>query len=477
MNDTVRTSLITCAGNTEFSTRELIVGSGVGGSLCADWYSRQREGVLVLEEGPDSSELPSPPTLLGCMRGMWREGGIVPIESNARFVFAEGRTVGGGSMVNAGILHRLPPEIATDWQTRYHLANYGTEVLEPFFSQAEAVCAIPPSPTPSPSLQAQFFCDGAKAQSWETVSPLTTIGTQPNGFISRQSMRATYLARACTQGTQILTRCRAQRIIIQQNRAVGVIAEHEHPDGTKHLITIHCERLTLACGALQTPLLLQRSGITRRIGQTLRFHPTLRITASFPTVVRPWNDLMSAIQIKALAPELSFGMSLSWPAHLAASLTPQWPYSRPLLDQLEHLAMYYVATPSHGTGHIRPFGPSSYRVTYPLGAQDLFWLEKGYRHLARLLTSAGAIHLAGSLRGKTNIEQPFKAKDLFAMSIHAFSSCPMGETDMCPVDSYGKLKGFTNITIQDASLLPEAPTVNPQLTVMATVLRNLTLGS
>lgn len=475
MSDPIRHALVACKGEAEKHVQHLIIGSGVGGSLCADSHTKQGQAVLVLEEGPDISELASPVTLQTCMQGMWREGGIVPVESNARFVFAEGRTVGGGSMVNAGILHRLPDAIRADWESRYKIEQYQQKDLEPFFQMAEDMCAAPPAQAPLPA-QAELFCTGAKHQGWDAVTPLTTIGAQTDGAVRRQSMRATYLAQAAQQGAEILTRCRAYRIHVENESSIKVSAEHTHPDGSKHLMTIYCEHLTLACGALQTPLLLQRSGITRGIGQTLRFHPTLRITAAFDPVVEPWKDLMSAIQIKTLAPELSFGMSLSWPAHLAASLMPQWPVSQSWLPSLKHLAMYYVATPSHGTGIVQSVGRSHYRVRYHLGADDLRWLEQGYRHLEALLRSAGATYLAGSLRSGTEAARPFRAKDLFTMSIHAFSSCPMGERDDCPVDSYGRVKGFKRISIQDASLLPEAPTVNPQLSIMATVLRNLTLS-
>lgn len=474
MRDTISQALHRCQGETSLRIRHLIIGSGVGGSITADWYSKTKDGVLILEEGPDISELPSLTNLQTCMEHMWREGGIVPIESNARFVFAEGRVVGGGSMVNAGILHRLPENIRADWEKRYQIRSYSQTDLEPFYKNAEEICVAPP--VIAVPKQAEYFRTGAKTRGWETVTPQSTIGTDANNHTNRRSMRATYLERAAHQGAQILTRCRAYRIHIEGERAISVEAEHTHADGTKHLLRITFDTLTIACGALQTPILLQRSGIRKRIGTTLRFHPTLRITAQFPEPVRPWNELMPTMQIKALAPHLSFGMSLSWPVHLAASLTPQWPETRSWLSALEKTAMYYVATISHGTGTIQALGKRHYRAKYTLAPQDIHWLQEGYRHLAALLRGAGATDLRGSLRPGTPEDLPFAPKNLFAMSIHAFSSCPMGEASLCPVDSYGRLKGFTNISIQDASLIPESPSVNPQLTIMATVLRNLQLG-
>jgi nucleoside-diphosphate-sugar epimerase len=58
--------------------------------------------------------------------------------------------------------------------------------------------------------------------------------------------------------------------------------------------------------------------------------------------------------------------------------------------------------------------------------------------------------------------------------VHAFSSCPMGENpDFCATDSFGKVSGFRNLYINDASLIPDSPGVNPQGTTMAIALRNL----
>jgi len=60
------------------------------------------------------------------------------------------------------------------------------------------------------------------------------------------------------------------------------------------------------------------------------------------------------------------------------------------------------------------------------------------------------------------------------ISIHSFSSCPMGEDKKkCAVDSFGKLHGFQNIYVNDASLLPRSPSVNPQGPIMTVALRNM----
>jgi choline dehydrogenase-like flavoprotein len=60
------------------------------------------------------------------------------------------------------------------------------------------------------------------------------------------------------------------------------------------------------------------------------------------------------------------------------------------------------------------------------------------------------------------------------MTVHLCSTVPLGEdAQRCGADSYGLVRGTKNVYVNDASLLPEAPGVNPQATVMAIAVRNV----
>jgi choline dehydrogenase-like flavoprotein len=49
----------------------------------------------------------------------------------------------------------------------------------------------------------------------------------------------------------------------------------------------------------------------------------------------------------------------------------------------------------------------------------------------------------------------------------------MGEDrTRCVADSYGRVHGVTALRVNDASLLPNAPGINPQGTIMAIAARN-----
>jgi choline dehydrogenase-like flavoprotein len=59
------------------------------------------------------------------------------------------------------------------------------------------------------------------------------------------------------------------------------------------------------------------------------------------------------------------------------------------------------------------------------------------------------------------------------MTVHLCSTVPMGsDAERAAADSHGRVHGTDNVYVNDASLLPDAPGVNPQASVMAVAIRN-----
>jgi choline dehydrogenase-like flavoprotein len=59
------------------------------------------------------------------------------------------------------------------------------------------------------------------------------------------------------------------------------------------------------------------------------------------------------------------------------------------------------------------------------------------------------------------------------MTVHLTSTVRMGEDrSRAAADSFGSVWGFGNLRVNDASLLPDAPGVNPQAAIMTIAARN-----
>jgi choline dehydrogenase-like flavoprotein len=229
--------------------------------------------------------------------------------------------------------------------------------------------------------------------------------------------------------------------------------------------------------------LLRRSGITRNVGDALQVHPTVKIVARFPEAVNAAGMGVPVHQVKEFSPRLSLGCSISSPAYVALGLLDHPEAARETCRTWQNTAIYYAMITSAGQGTVR--GVPGWRdplVRYALTEADRRNLADGLKKLAQALFAGGATQLFPSLtRGPmlhsegclSKIPDVLPDGHANLMTIHLFSSAPMGEAQSrCAADSFGRVHGFKNLYINDASLLCTAPGVNPQGSIMAIARRN-----
>jgi choline dehydrogenase-like flavoprotein len=180
---------------------------------------------------------------------------------------------------------------------------------------------------------------------------------------------------------------------------------------------------------------------------------------------------------------LSFGGSASQPGLVALALTDHWELMRQAVTEWRQIAVYYAAITSEGRGRVTALpGMRDPLVTYRLTARDRALLGRGLARLALVMLEAGAHEVYPSFRGApivrnradlAQLSGRFTAAAASVMTVHLCSTVPMGEDRaVAAADSFGRLHGSDNVYVNDASLLPDAPGVNPQAAVMAISTRN-----
>jgi choline dehydrogenase-like flavoprotein len=188
-------------------------------------------------------------------------------------------------------------------------------------------------------------------------------------------------------------------------------------------------------------------------------------------------------QVKEFAPRYSFGCSISTPPYLALALLDHPAQAREVSHAWPHLVTYYAMITGEGRGTIRALPRiRDPLVRYNLSEHDRRDLSDGLRKLCAALFAGGATNL---YPGITHCPQFSSRDDLSQlpnalpagltslMTIHLFSSCPMGEDQAkCATNSFGRVHGFKNLYVNDARLLCTAPGVNPQGSIMAVARRN-----
>lgn len=465
----------------------IVIGSGPGGAITAALLAEAGRDVLLIEEGSHLPLTSCAPFSQQEMLQKYRNGGQTVALGKNKIAYVEGRCVGGGSEINSGLYHRTPPEVLAQWRKTFQVEGLLEEDLRPHFESCEQAVSVSylPHAAPRASLKLQ---EGASKLGWQAIEvprwfryDQTPTAARPPGAETgrRQSMTETFIPRFLRAGGKLQANTRAQ---LFRQTASGWAVTVRHACGAEGQIA--ADYLFLCAGAVHTPALLRRSGITRNVGNSFQVHPTVKIVARFPEEVNAPDMGVPVHKVTEFSPRLSFGCSISSPAYLALGLLDYPPAARTTLEHWRHSAIYYAMITGEGHGSIRPL--PRFRdplVRYALTQGDRRQLATGLRQLAQTLFAAGATHLFPSLAngpelrdlaGLGQIPEMLPAGLTNLMSIHLFSSCPMGENhNLCATDSFGRVHGMKNLFINDASLLCTAPSVNPQGSIMAIARRNV----
>jgi len=457
----------------------LVVGSGAGGAPTAAILAEAGLDVLLVEEGPWVDQGSVRPFSLDQMDRQYRSGGLTVALGRPSIAYTEGRCAGGGTEINSGLYRRPSEETLERWRAGWGIREFDLDEFDRLCDEVEAALSVQllPGPAIAPS---ERLRDGATALGWAN-DEIPRWMTYPGGDTThgtRQSMTRTYLPQAFAAGATMLTETRVDRLIVDEGRAFR--AELTRADGTP--ATVDFERVVVCCGAIHSPALLQRSGIRGRVGRGLAVHPTVKLSARFDEAINVVDDV-PVHQVKEFAPDLSFGGSASHPGLVALALTDSWTSMRHAVTDWPEMAVYYAAITSEGRGAVTALpGFADPLVTYRLTRRDRDVLGRGLARLALVMLSAGAREVYPSFRGApvvrtradlAELSNRFRATVASVMTVHLCSTIPMGDnTDRAAADSFGKVHGTRNVWVNDASLLPDAPGVNPQASVMAIALRN-----
>ncbi|MFC1481842.1 FAD-dependent oxidoreductase [Candidatus Neomarinimicrobiota bacterium] len=459
----------------------VVIGSGPGGATTAHILAEAGLDVLIIESGPYLKLSSCQSFSLEEMRQKYRNAGQTIAFGKPRVQYVEGQCVGGGSEINSALYHRTPDSIVERWQQEYGVIDIAPHDLSPHFEVIEHDLSISTATSTLPRASV-ILEEGSNKLGWLSMEvPRWQINDGDESPGIRNSMTRTYIPRALKNGARLLSNSTISSLRKQGSkwRLTGVCSD----DGNRTNITVNADVVVLACGAIHTPFLLRSNGILRNVGNQLQLHPTIKLVAYFDEEVNADNIGVPVHQVKEFSPEMSFGCSISTLPYLALSMIDHPGHGIDLAARWKNMAIYYAMIMPEGRGSIRKIpGFKSPFVRFNLTQKDRSRLRLAISRLAHLLHGAGASALYPSITGgpvltPNNVDhelpEHLPTNSTNIMTIHLFSSCPMGENKKrCATDSFGAVYGHDNLFISDASLLPTAPAVNPQGTIMAIARRN-----
>jgi choline dehydrogenase-like flavoprotein len=476
-----------------------IVGSGSGGSVIAAMLAERGLSVVVLEAAGYYNESDFTQLELPAYQQMFWRGGPTPT-ADGNVSLVAGTTLGGGTTINWTNCLRTRPWVREQW-AEHGLGDVGESAFD---RHLDAVLERISANDQCSDLNGtqERLREGTEALGWsfETIVRNTDhkkYSPESAAFLgfgdqsgSKQSADRTWLADAQEHEARFLTFTRATRVLVEGGRAAGVEAVWQPPDGRGAQVTIRAPRVVVACGSLESPALLLRSGIGGpAVGHNLRLHPSSVVGGAYGTDQEAWWGAPQA----GLCDEFAdtgdgYGFLIETAQYapgLIGSATP-WISAadhKQRMEEFRFTANFISLTRDRGAGQVSidANGESvpMYSVTDEL---DLENLKRGIEAQVRLHEAAGA-HMIGPLaegaptwRRGDDLEAfigavkriPFRAGGYKLFSAHQMGSCRMGDDPQTSVAGpWGELHDIKGVWIGDASAFPTSSGTNPMVSIMA----------
>ena len=480
-----------------------VVGSGAGGGVVAAELARRGLSVVVLEAGPADQAADFAQRELEGTQRLYHGAGLTSTRDAAISLFA-GRCLGGGTAVNWQTSLRTPDFIRDEWSHRSGCELFRSDEFSRALDDVSARIGVSTSES---EVNGNNACleRGCRALGYDHARIARNAqgcDTSHCGYCAfgcrlggKRSTTVTYLRDAQQSGGAIIVPdCRAQRVTIERGRVTGVQAEVRARSLEQLELIVRASRVVVCAGGLESPALLQRSGLELpELGRNLYLHPTTGVAGLYDERVEPWHGPPQTVVSSELARVAgNYGVRLETaPAHpgligFAAPWTSARAYRR-LMQRAGELSAIIVLTRDGLGGRVRARRDGSLAVTYRPGRAECALLARGIATAARVHVAAGAnevhtLHTRGLafVRGAGTPEREIDrfcerilaervdANWLLLFSAHQMGTCRMGRdrrTAVC--DEHGEVFGARGLYVADASAFPASSGVNPMITIMA----------
>jgi len=463
-----------------------IVGSGAGGAVAAAMLAEAGLDVLVLEAGAHYNRENYPVDRLDAITELYRDAGLTIASGKPPIPIPVAKAIGGTTVINSGTCFRAPEPVLENWRDEHGVAWAGD--LDEDYAEAEGFLHVTQLDPERMGRNGQLAMEGAAALGaggapiFRNAGNCVQCSSCPYGCAidAKRGMHVSYLPRAVAAGARVRAGVEAQRVLVENGRAVGLACATRGASGRPRAYEVRARRAVIAAGgAFGTPELLLRSGLGgSQVGRNFHIHPACWVGARYEEEVRGWEGVMQSFYVDEWEPQgvlleatftpLAFGGA--WLAGTGAD------HQRSLLE-FGHVGSIGVHLSDRSQGTVGLGNDGSIRAAYKLTREDADRVHFGISRAAEVHFAAGATEVYPNIPRFGALKRgdlaAFEAARLKTSELRLEAFHPMGTArisvdprqGVCAAD--GSVRGTENLYVADASLFPTSVGVNPMMTIIA----------
>ncbi len=479
-------------GHLDLEADVCVIGSGAGGSSTAAALAERGLTVIVLEEGrrwaPEQFQARAP----WAFKHLYAGRGTRATRGNCIIPMPGGRGVGGSTLINSAICFRTPPAVLADWRDNHGCEHLTDDWMDTCFDRIWKTIGVTVNPPEVQRNNNDIFRQGTEALglngAWMARSApgCQGCGTCQQGCATggKLSIDRTFLAQAVNTGrVAVHADCRVVGVETEGERVVAVTGRTVQPGTYEDAGTfrVRARAFVSSAGPIGSPRFLLANGLSDGpVGENLHIHPTAGVVARFRQEIVAWEGVTQGYYVDCWDKGYLLQTFSMPPDQYFLSIPLAGDELLGLMRDLRHYASAGVVVHDEDSkGAVTDTG-----LLYDLGELDRTRILAGLRMAARVFFAAGATEVVAGVHGVPIIRSvdaidPALPDDIPAHDIGLYASHPMGtcrmgaREDDSVVSPEGRVWGWENLYVADASVFPTSLGVNPQVTVMAL---GLTIG-
>ncbi len=485
----------------------IVIGSGAGGAVAAARLAEAGKSVVIVEAGEfvPSDEFTEREAEM--TERLYAEGGLLATDDLAVSML-QGATVGGGTTVNWMIMLRTPDHVLEEWTRRFGLQDMNAAAMVPVFERIEREVHARRVPEDSHSENNRLLLEGARALGWKVEQArINARGCVRSGFCgqgcrydAKQGTQQTFLPRALAHGARLIANAKADRIEVvaragtsarvQTTKRVSVTVRAPRGNGPARQLVLEAPIVIVAGGGVETPLLLQRSGMGGGgVGKYLRLHPTTAVIGVHDSLVHGEAGIPQSVMSDEFLQRDANGYGF-WlecpplhPSVGSAAISGFGEAHASMMRRFPNLASTIALTRDgsdlqHSSGSVLLDRRGIARIGYALSPRDAANVVASIEASARVQLAAGAreVHTLHStpvvIRSERDLAA-IAARGVDANRVSLFSAHVNGTARLgtdpatSAVTPDGERHGVPGVYVFDGAMLPTGIGANPQETIMA----------